>query len=493
MLNGHAKPDSAHAMPPVKARRAWAMPLLLTSLLVALAAFAAASYWTEHPGETTTATLTVQRETFTLRIHERGTVRPARVAPVKSLLSSNQAKLVWMHEEGQAVKRGQIIARFDTKPFNDALVVAEQAVIDSQTRLAGTEKALQLQREDNAAKLEAANRKLEIATIKSQDLREGTGALERRRHILAIEQAERSLRIALAELADFDELLAQGHVSQRERDKIADAATQKREQLDLARAELENFDRYERPRLMREAELLVDAARTEVARVRRVAGLELKRWENELLKHKRDARVAEQQLNKARRDLQNCDVRAPIDGTLFYVELPSQRERRKAQTGDAIWIGQTFMEIPDTSELKIELRVREVDVARLAPGMAARVEFDALPERSFSGTLRSVGSLAERGSDDSVQRYNAELRITDATTDIRVGMSANIHIDYRELRDVIAVPISAIEYRDGAAWVQRHLADSTVPTKVTLGAVGLDFVEVRQGLNVGDRIVVNAR
>ena len=469
------------------------MPLLLTTLLVALAAFAAASYWTQSPGETAATIVTVQRQNFILQIYERGTVRPARVAPVKSLLSSNQAKLVWMHEEGQAVKRGQIVARFDTKPFNDALVVAEQTLIDSRTRLAATEKALQLQHEDNAAKLEAANRKLEIATIKSQDLREGTGVLERRRHTLAIEQAERSLRIAMAELADFDELLAQGHVSQRERDKIADAEQQMREQLDMTRAELENFDRYETPRLTREAELLMDAARTEVARVRRVAGLELKRWENELLKHRRDTRVAEQQLEKARRDLQNCDVRAPIAGTLFFVELPYQRERRKAQTGDAIWIGQTFMEIPDTSELKIELRVREVDIARLAPGMPAKVEFDALPNRSFAGKLRSVGSLAERGANDSVQRYNAEVRISDPATDVRVGMSANIQIAYRELRDVIAVPVSAVEYRDGDAWVQRQEAEGAVPTKVTLGAVGLEVVEVTNGLNVGDHIVVGAR
>jgi RND family efflux transporter MFP subunit len=398
-----------------------------------------------------------------------------------------------MHEEGQTVKRGQIVARFDTKPFNDALITAEQSVTDSRTRLNATEKALQLQREDNTAKLEAANRKREIAVIKSQDLREGTGALERQKRTLAIDQAKRSLRIAMAELADFDELLAQGHVSQRERDKIADVAQQMREQLAMTRAELDNFDRYERPRLTREAELLVDAAQTEVARVRRVAGLELKRLENELLKHRRDLRVAEQQLAKTRKNLENCDVRAPIDGTLFYVELPQQRERRKAQTGDAIWIGQIFMEIPDTSELKVELRVREVDIARLTPGMPARVEFDALPDRRFTGTLRSIGSLAERRAEDSVQRYNAEVRISDPSPDLRVGMSANIQIAYKDLRDVIAVPVSAIEYRDGHAWVQRRETERVVPAKVTLGDVGLNLVAVTAGLNEGDRIVIGAR
>jgi len=469
------------------------MPLVLTSLLLALAVFAAASYWSQNTSEVAVTILTVKRHSFAMQIHERGTVRPVRVAQIKSQISSNQAKLVWMHEEGLAVKRGEIVARFDTKPFNDALAVAEQTLIDSRTRLAGIEKALQLQREDNTAKLEAAKRKREIALIKSQDLREGTGALERHRRTLAIDQAERTLRIAKAELADFDELLAQGHVSQREREKVSDVEQQKREQLALVRAELENFDRYERPRLTREAELLVDAAETEVARVRRVAGLELKRWDDELLKHRRDYRVAELQLKKARRDLQNCDVRAPIGGTLFHVELPKQRTRSKAQTGDAIWIGQTFMEIPDTSELKIELQVREVDIARLAPGMSARVEFDALPDRNFTATLRNVGSLAERGADDSVQRYNAELRIVDAPSELRVGMSANVHIVYKELSDVVAVPVNAIEYRDGSAWVDRQQGEHVVPTKVTLGDVGLKLVQVTAGLQVGEQIVTGTQ
>ncbi len=490
MLNGHAtqtRPERT-SVPP----RRWLMPAILVSLLLAMAAFAAASYWAQSAPPAVLGTLTVQRHSFALQINERGTVRPARVIPVKSEISSNQAKLVWMHEEGQAVKRGEIVARFDTKPFNDALVTAELAVTDARTRLAGTEKAMQLQREDNAAKLEAANRKLEIASIKSQDLREGTGALERRKRVVGIEQAERNLRIATAELADFDELLAQGHVSQRERDKVADTTQQASESLALARAELENFDRYEQPRLTREAELLVDAAQTEVARVRRVAGLELKRWENELLKYRRDLRIAETQLAKARRNLEHCDVRAPLAGTLFHVELPQQRDRRKAQTGDAIWIGQTFMEIPDTSELKIDLQVREVDIARLAVGMAAEVEFDALPGQRFTGTLRNIGSLAER-ADDSVQRYYAEVRIHDPSPDLRVGMSANIRITYRTLDDVLAVPVSAIEYRDGHAWVQLQDGERRVPTRVTLGAVGTQLVEVESGLSAGERISVRAQ
>ena len=92
-----------------------------------------------------------------------------------------------------------------------------------------------------------------------------------------------------------------------------------------------------------------------------------------------------------------------------------------------------------------------------------------------------------------MQRYNAEVRIIDAPPDLRVGMSANIHIAYKELSDVVAVPVSAIEYRDGSAWVKRQQGERVVATEVTLGDVGLELVEVTAGLQAGERIAVGAQ
>ena len=68
------------------------------------------------------------------------------------------------------------------------------------------------------------------------------------------------------------------------------------------------------------------------------------------------------------------------------------------------------------------------------------------------------------------------------------------HVDpFRRFSVVVRGSELAIEYRDGHAWVQRQLGERVAPSKVTLGAVGIELVEVTAGLNAGDTIVVQAQ
>lgn len=462
------------------------MLLLLTASLIIFWLF-----W-DDDHEASGQTVDIGRISFVLQVHERGVVRPARVMPVKSSIFSNQAKLVWLSDEGKAVNRGGIIARFDTKPFMDAMEKAEQALGDAKAQLTSAEKSFQLQKEENASKLEAAKRELEIANIKANDLQHGTGELMRRQLLQELHQTGRDHVIAQAELTDFEALLAKGHVSLRERDKAANRLQTASEKLELAKTKLDNYERFEMPRLLREAELMVDAALKDVGRVQRTAELELKRRRGAVIKLQRDVRSTEKQLARAMENLKNCDVRAPIDGTLLYVKLPFTEVRRKAQVGDAIWLGQTFMEIPDTRKMVVEIDVREVDVAKLKEGMKATVELDAFPGRRFHAMLQSIESLAHMDDNNRyLHRYRAIIRLLEAVPEIHVGMSVDVVLTYKKLNRVLAVPVSAIVYSAGSVSVWIKKSNNIERAPITLGEIGYKWAEVISGLEEGDQIVVN--
>ena len=72
---------------------------------------------------------------------------------------------------------------------------------------------------------------------------------------------------------DLNVLLEKGHISTRERDKAADKVDAAREQLAVAEAELVSFDKYVWPQMMREAELLVSGAESNLERVKRTSEL----------------------------------------------------------------------------------------------------------------------------------------------------------------------------------------------------------------------------
>lgn len=429
----------------------------------------------------------VARESFALSIIERGVVIPARVSPIASQILSNQAKIVWLLKEGTQVRKGTLVGRFDAKPFMDNLQKAEQLLADNIATMAASEKFLSLQKEEEDGKIEEAKNKVEIAQIQADNIENGFGPLERKKKMQDKHQAERSLEIYRHELEDFEVLLQKGHVSIRERDKAADKVTTAQEQVQVTEAELKNFDNYSWPKMLREAELMVHSAHSNLQRVQRTAEIQLQNRVAEVEKNRRKVENGKTAYQAAKREVVNCDLYAPNNGILLYSELPRENGRRKIQIGDSVWVGQTFLQVPDTSDLVAEIRVREVDVAKISVGMLCEIQLDAFPGKTFPGQIESVASLAKEDSQNKhIRRFYTRIKFTGDTPGVHVGMSATATIIYTNVDDAVAIPIGAISYRAGQPFVKGERGEEIT---VTLGNRGIKWVEVLTGLQQGDSII----
>ncbi|MDX8390357.1 MAG: HlyD family efflux transporter periplasmic adaptor subunit [Mariprofundaceae bacterium] len=434
----------------------------------------------------------VIRQSFDLEVVERGVIRPANIVPVQSNISSNQAKLVWLLPEGTEVKKGEMIARFDTKPFQDKLDIAKQDLIDSEARLMAAEKAVHLKKEENAGKHEAAKQELEIARIKAKDKKEGSSRLKRSQLEQQKRKIKRQYQVTKDELRDFKSMLNKGHVSRREYDKIDNQFQSIQEELSLAEAELKNFETYEWPRMVREAELVIQAAQDGLSRVKRTAILEVERLQAEVTKHRRDVAAFRLRKQKAGSDLIHCNVAAPAKGVLLYSELPRPEGRRKIQVGDAIWVGQRFMEIPDTSAVVIAIQIREIDIAKIEKGMEAFIVLDAVQGKRYSGRVESIERLAREDEEITGLRYfQSRIVFHKPDTDVHVGMSATATIRYRHYEQVLTLPVHAIHYQDGLPIV-RKAGEEGVNYPVEIGGAGLLWVEIVSGLHEGEQVLAGS-
>lgn len=431
----------------------------------------------------------VKRASFDMSISERGVVRPAKISPIISEISSNQAKIVRLVKEGSAVKKGQIVAWFDTKPFVDEVSRTDLDYGDALATLAAAKKLLLLQEEEEKGRIEEAERKVEIAGIDAQNVKNGAGPLERKQVQQKLKQARRSFKLARSNLDDMDVLLKKGHASLREYEKAGDEFETAKEQLNVAIEELQNFDKYKWPKMVREAELLVNAAESELQRVKRTAELQIQNRIGQVQKSRRNVDNKLKQLNRAKKDLESCSVKAPADGILLYAELPRENGRRKIQIGDSIWVGQTFLEVPDTRDLVIETQIREIDVAKISEGMEANIELDALPGVILHGRVERVASLAEDDEDNSnIRRFFVRIELIDKTTEIHVGMSATAEIVHQKLVDALVIPAGAVVFKNDATLVYRAAGNALELAPVELGAQGVQWVQVLAGLKEGDRI-----
>ena len=459
-------------------------------LLLAVAWLVAKLFFSHpiQPGETA-AVYTVGRKDFTVYVHERGIVQPAQIAPIASQISSNQAKIVWLVPEGIQVKKGMLVARFDTKPFMDRLEKAEQDHLDAFATYQAAQKALALQKEEEEGKIEAAKRKLEIAQVEAADILNGSGPMKRKIIEQKLHQQQRTLKLAENELDDLETLLKKGHTSGRERDRAQDTLQTAREELVVAQTELNNFDTYVWPQMQSKAKLLVAGAESDLLRVRRTAELHIQNRASEMEKYRRQVANKQKGVEMAKQDVVGCDVYAPASGILLYSKLPRENRRRKIQIGDSVWVGQTFLQIPDTSALVADIMVREVDVARIAEKMKVDIDVDAFPDTQFHGEIEAISALAtEDVATPGVRKFKTRIRFLGDTGKIHVGMSVSTHIICKTLQDVLTIPLGSINYRDDGYTVMKITDGKPKEVKVVLGSQGSLWAEVKDGLSEHDLI-----
>ncbi len=190
-------------------------------------------------------------------------------------------------------------------------------------------------------------------------------------------------------------------------------------------------------------------------------------------------------LEQARRQLEKTRVTAPFAGVVAQVLV---------EEGQWIGTGTPVLVLQDVSRLYTVVEVDEIDIGRVAPGQAAELTFDALPDRPLEG--RVVRIYPQPGQSGGVVTYPVEVELTETDPVLRPGMTVNVAIRVQEKANALLIPRRAVEYEGGRPYVWRVLgkgrdgAPRREKVYVTLGLRNEAQVEVLEGLQEGDRVAV---
>jgi multidrug efflux pump subunit AcrA (membrane-fusion protein) len=165
------------------------------------------------------------------------------------------------------------------------------------------------------------------------------------------------------------------------------------------------------------------------------------------------------------------------------------------QVGSPVSAGDPLLSITDVSSLSLRAEVDETDVLLVRKNIKADVELDAVPGSSYRAVVRNVGLSPTTSSRGGVS-YVVRLQLLGGTTvegspapRPLPGMSAVAALRVATEKDAVSVPVSAV-FRDGerdAVWfVEGGIAQKRT---VVIGAQGEDFLQVTEGLEVGDLVV----
>jgi HlyD family secretion protein len=196
-----------------------------------------------------------------------------------------------------------------------------------------------------------------------------------------------------------------------------------------------------------------------------------------------EAQVAQAQaaLALAELSVEKAALYAPFDGVVATVNV----EPGEMNSGGSL----PAFSLLDVSEFQVALDVDELDVGLLAPGQAAQVTLDALPEVEIPGHVERVAPAATVSGGVVNYHVIADLDPTDAP--VRADMTVNVTIVVNEFTGVLKIPtwVVHVDRDTGQTYVNRRVGEETVRTDVVLGVRHAGVVQVLDGLSEGDKAI----
>ena len=147
-----------------------------------------------------------------------------------------------------------------------------------------------------------------------------------------------------------------------------------------------------------------------------------------------------------------------------------------------------FITLTDLGTNEVKARFSEADTAKIQPGQPAKVEFESLGQQLTARVIRldAIETVVA-----NVVTYTVTLLLDKKLDAIKPGMTGNVDVITAQKQNVLRLPVTAINPRNGRATVQVLGKDGKTETRdVTTGLKGDDDIEITSGLNEGDKVVV---
>ena len=194
----------------------------------------------------------------------------------------------------------------------------------------------------------------------------------------------------------------------------------------------------------------------------------------------------------AKFNVNQCVISSPINGIVL---------KKYRELGDTINFGGQIQagggatdiaQLADTDDMRAEVDINEADMAKVGIGSPATVALDSYPNKEFDAALVKVYPEADRQKGTikvEVQITRPDLQIIKPEMGVKVSFLENQPAATQQPR--ITVPESAVRVEEGETYVWTVRKGIVQRVGVARGQKTEGGIEIRQGLNDGDVVVVS--
>ena len=180
---------------------------------------------------------------------------------------------------------------------------------------------------------------------------------------------------------------------------------------------------------------------------------------------------------------------------LFYVKAPAagQIVKQHVTLGSTVEKSDVLFSILDTGIVWVEGEAYEDTLAliqeKLRVGGEVRIRVTAYPEATFTGKISHISDAMD--SDKRTVHFWAE--VDNPAHQLKPGMFAEQTIVLETIADVLSVPLNAVLEEGGSRFVFVEHGAAYTKQEIVVGAEDDRFIEIRDGLFPGERVVVQGQ
>ncbi|MEO1559609.1 MAG: efflux RND transporter periplasmic adaptor subunit [Cyanobacteria bacterium J06632_19] len=423
----------------VKKLNPWIFGLFIVGALGSATGIYLNTQKTSSSEDITSQTVLVQSKDWVVQIQANGVVQAVQKI---NLSPEDSGRIAQVYvEEGDRVKKGQMIARMDSERI-EAQVNQYRALLDK------AKADLELKRLGNRSE-EIAEAKARVATAQA-----------------SVTAAQARLKRATEELKRYQMLVQEGAISRNAYEdffaKQKEAKANHQEELARLREQrwsLNKADNGLRPQ--------------------------------EIAQAKADVAQAKAQLAFYQSQLNNMIIRAPFAGIItrrFATEGDFVTPTTSASSSE----GATSTSIAELSRgLEIEAKIPEANISKINPGQTVEIQTDTYSNETFKGRVTLIAPRAVK--ENNITSFRVKIALSSGRDKLKSGMNVKLNFITEPVKNALVIPLAAVVTQSNEQ-TGVYVADEQNEIRLQLikiSATSGNLVQVLSGLKKGDRVFIS--
>jgi HlyD family secretion protein len=428
---------------------------------------------------------------FVDTIVETGTVTTQQMKVYSSTIPGAAAKIAEIAVQGQPVRRGDLLVRFDATQFERARESERAALGQAEAELTRATEDARLEMLRAQADLEAAGQHVEHAERAVANEAQGKGQVAVVEAEAALAEADRELMRTRTNVADLQPLLSENFITRAEFERAEQALQRAEDQKRLAAARRDSLVKYERPAAASRAVSDLSSAREGLNREGEAISARAAQRRAGIIVARSRAGEIQSRIVLLTEQIERATIRAEGPGLVVYQDLYFGNDRRKPQVGDEVFPNQAIIALPDSSQFVVETRIREIDLHKVKANQHVVVRVDAYPDLRLPATVALIGALAQEDTARAGTKFFPLIvTLLSADARLRTGMTARVEIDVYSVPAALVVPSQAVFEHDGTRYVVVARNGRPERRAVTLAAENEAVAVIASGVAAGDTVLL---